>query len=84
MSLKSPSLISPYYQCSVVDRLSRHIQAFAKALQAEDIADDPSESNLLSPTTSAPPSPRVRKVSALSDFAPVNQRVRKCVELVGT
>ncbi|KAF7965985.1 hypothetical protein HWV62_40557 [Athelia sp. TMB] len=54
-----------------------HIQAFAKALQAEDIADDASELISLSPITSAPQSPRVRKVSALSDFAPVNQRVRK-------
>ncbi|KZP33022.1 patatin-like phospholipase domain-containing protein [Athelia psychrophila] len=57
--------------------VEEHIQAFAKALQAEDIADDPSDLNLLSPTASAPQSPRVRKVSALSDFAPVNQRVRK-------
>ena len=56
--------------------LSRHIEAFANALQAEEIHDN--NDNQASPS-SPTLSPRVRKVSALSDFAPVNLKVRRHV-----
>lgn len=65
----------------------RHMQQFADALKSDDSA-------LLSDFTEAPNSPavdpqhlnfgnvpngpRVRKISALSDFAPVNLRVKRC------
>ena len=66
----------------------RHLQQFCEALNADDTA-------MLSDFTEVPNSPvigpqqlafpphghRVRKVSALSDFAPVNLKVKKCVLL---
>ncbi|KAJ7047339.1 patatin-domain-containing protein [Mycena alexandri] len=59
-----------------------HLRAFAEALQADDVDRDASKSVDAS-TTAAPASPvastssRVRKVSALSDFAPVNLKVKR-------
>jgi hypothetical protein len=61
-------------------RSSRHIEAFANALQAEDIHEDNGELGRASPNSPIL-SPRVRKVSALSDFAPVNLKVRRHVRL---
>ena len=69
--------------------LRRHMQQFEEALKAD-------ETSMLSDFTEAPNSPvvgpqqlslppqsqRVRKVSALSDFAPVNLKVRKYVATV--
>jgi len=59
--------------------LRRHIKAFVNALHSDDL-DGLSE---VSPGTvpSSPAilqSPRVRKVSALSDFAPINLKVKRC------
>lgn len=58
------------------------MQAFAEALRAEDFSGvidhyDPAFSPLSG--THTPSGHRVRKVSALSDFAPVNVRVNRCV-----
>ncbi|KAL0572430.1 hypothetical protein V5O48_009523 [Marasmius crinis-equi] len=58
-----------------------HIQAFHEALHTEDfsyfdITASPGPS-AASPVLSPNNTIRVRKVSALSDFAPVNLRVRK-------
>ncbi|KAJ7276433.1 acyl transferase/acyl hydrolase/lysophospholipase [Mycena haematopus] len=62
--------------------LSSHIRAFAEALDADTDFHDRDASRLVDPST--PPSPvvstssiRIRKVSALSDFAPVNLKVKK-------
>ena len=58
------------------------MKAFAKALESDEIGvHEPLEASSPglhagSPVTS---SPRVRKVSALSDFAPVNLKVKRCV-----
>ncbi|KAF7355343.1 Patatin-like phospholipase domain-containing protein [Mycena sanguinolenta] len=60
-----------------------HIHAFAEALAADADFQDRDASKPVDP--SAPPSPvvsttssmRIRKVSALSDFAPVNLKVKK-------
>ena len=49
-----------------------HIQSFSEALHAEESPELNGEA-----TPSA--SPRIRKVSALSDFAPVNLRVKRSV-----
>ena len=62
----------------------RHMRAFAQALNSDEnsgASDEvPSPQLLASPTLGAyPGGHRVRKVSALSDFAPVNQRVKRCV-----
>lgn len=57
-----------------------HMQAFAGALQTEDydLNDQPHVPSPSSPTdTATPPGQRVRKVSALSDFAPVNMKVKR-------
>ncbi|KAG9118570.1 hypothetical protein FRC07_006860, partial [Ceratobasidium sp. 392] len=59
-----------------------HILAFAKALEADDLTlpDDSSAASPSIPGTPRPSHERIRKVSALSDFAPINQRVkRQCV-----
>ena len=57
-----------------------HMKAFEDALKADEflgIADDLASpaSPIVGPST--PFGHRVRKVSALSDFAPVNQRIRR-------
>ncbi|CCM01576.1 uncharacterized protein FIBRA_03636 [Fibroporia radiculosa] len=57
-----------------------HIQAFSQAINTEDydLNDQPYIPSPSSPAElSIPASPRVRKISALSDFAPVNLRVKK-------
>ncbi|EIW76130.1 patatin-domain-containing protein [Coniophora puteana RWD-64-598 SS2] len=55
-----------------------HIQAFAQALQTDDLTIDTSiASPTAYPSTPVPQSPRVRKVSALSDFAPVNIKIKR-------
>ncbi|PCH41001.1 patatin-domain-containing protein [Wolfiporia cocos MD-104 SS10] len=57
-----------------------HMQAFAQALQTEDfdLNDQPHVPSPIAPSgTPAPPERRVRKISALSDFAPVNLKVKK-------
>ncbi|KAG9104474.1 hypothetical protein FRC06_002130 [Ceratobasidium sp. 370] len=56
-----------------------HILAFAKALEADELTL-PDDSNAGSPSIPGTPRPsheRIRKVSALSDFAPINQRVKR-------
>ena len=60
----------------------RHFQAFAEALHADENAlDATTDVQSPGPPPSPAPSGRVRKVSALSDFAPVNVRVsRRCVK----
>lgn len=65
-----------------VSRLHRrHIQAFADALQADDMHtfyENHGEATSPGiPATPPPASARIRKVSALSDFAPVNLKVKK-------
>lgn len=62
-----------------------HMRAFAEALKADDLNGASDE--LASPASpfigpSTPSGHRVRKVSALSDFAPVNTRVRRWVYLL--
>lgn len=68
--------------------VSRHIDAFANALSQDYFVDhdyypdspqSPSSFSLRSGASirSGAKSPRIRKVSALSDFAPVNLRVKK-------
>ncbi|TFK75876.1 patatin-domain-containing protein, partial [Pluteus cervinus] len=56
-----------------------HIQAFAEALQSDDFVHElqGDSTSASSPTIPTPNISRVRKVSALSDFAPVNLRVRR-------
>ncbi|KAG2152274.1 patatin-domain-containing protein [Suillus cothurnatus] len=57
-----------------------HIQAFINALQSDDL-DGHDALSAASPHTvpssPVPQSPRVRKVSALSDFAPINLKVKR-------
>lgn len=57
-----------------------HIQAFINALQSDDL-DGHEALSAASPRTvpssPVPQSPRVRKVSALSDFAPINLKVKR-------
>jgi hypothetical protein len=57
-----------------------HIEAFARALTAEEYDDVP---GLSSPSDSAStltrPHRRIRKISAMSDFAPIHQKVQKYV-----
>ncbi|KAG2088483.1 acyl transferase/acyl hydrolase/lysophospholipase [Suillus discolor] len=57
-----------------------HIQAFIDALQSDDL-DGHDALSAASPHTvpssPVPQSPRVRKVSALSDFAPINLKVKR-------
>ncbi|KAL1717033.1 acyl transferase/acyl hydrolase/lysophospholipase [Schizophyllum commune] len=55
-----------------------HFQAFAEALHADENAlDATTDVQSPGPPPSPAPSGRVRKVSALSDFAPVNVRVSR-------
>ncbi|KAG8747549.1 hypothetical protein FRC10_000685 [Ceratobasidium sp. 414] len=56
-----------------------HILAFAKALEADELAlpDDSSAASPSIPGTPRPSHERIRKVAALSDFAPINQRVKR-------
>ncbi|CAE6507420.1 unnamed protein product [Rhizoctonia solani] len=56
-----------------------HILAFAKALEADELTtlQDDYSSPSLPGTPRLAHSERIRKVSALSDFAPINQRVKR-------
>ncbi|KAJ7498890.1 patatin-domain-containing protein [Mycena latifolia] len=59
-----------------------HIRAFAEALEADaDFLHDrgPTDASTAAapPSPVAPTTPRIRKVSALSDFAPVNLKVKR-------
>lgn len=60
------------------------MQAYAEALKDDPIAEA-TEGSPLPPGSpavshhSVPNSARVRKVAALSDFAPINLRVKRCV-----
>ncbi|KAH8830520.1 patatin-like phospholipase domain-containing protein [Flagelloscypha sp. PMI_526] len=57
-----------------------HIEAFRQALNADDLPPDVAADgldDLASPGGLLPGSMRVRKVSALSDFAPVNMRIKR-------
>lgn len=53
-----------------------HILAFAKALEADELALPEADTPSI-PGTPRPFHERIRKVSALSDFAPINQRVKR-------
>lgn len=59
----------------------RHIAAFGHALQEDESYFDNAGDNHPSPNGAATPQSgygtRIRKVSALSDFAPINTRVRR-------
>jgi len=52
-----------------------HIQQFAEALRMDDIADDSGAASPSAPLS--PGGPRVRKISAMSDFAPISVRVKR-------
>ncbi|CCA70479.1 related to TGL4-triacylglycerol lipase [Serendipita indica DSM 11827] len=56
-----------------------HIAAFAAALKADDDTSDQEASGATSPLIPATPKPqgRTRKISALSDFAPIATRVKR-------
>jgi hypothetical protein len=55
----------------------RHIQQFAEALLMDDVTEESGAASPLAPAS--PGGPRVRKVSAMSDFAPISVRVKKSV-----
>ena len=68
--------------------VSRHMEAFAEAIAADDLLDNDSLETLDSPVLAPRPGPsrtpsihsqlgRIRKVSAVSDFAPVHVKVKK-------
>ena len=71
-----------------IEMNGRHMFTFREALNADDYGALTEQSDATAPSSplvgpsSQFGSHRVRKVSALSDFAPVNQRVRRYV-LVG-
>ncbi|KAJ1308648.1 hypothetical protein OPQ81_004342 [Rhizoctonia solani] len=55
-----------------------HILAFAKALEADELTTLQDDSSPSIPGTPRPANAeRIRKFSALSDFAPINQRVKR-------
>ncbi|EMD40725.1 hypothetical protein CERSUDRAFT_111304 [Gelatoporia subvermispora B] len=64
-----------------------HIQAFADVLQSEEHVGVVEGNDVPSPTTpngtSTPFGTRIRKVSAMSDFAPINLRVKRQVSPPG-
>jgi hypothetical protein len=58
--------------------MNRHIEAFTAALQADDEGSDAETSGPTSPIIPPTPKPgRVRKISALSDFAPIQTKVKR-------
>lgn len=61
----------------IIEPTSRHIQAFAEALKSDDIPE--ADLSAASPTIPGTPlrGSRIRKVSAMSDFAPIQVRVKK-------
>ncbi len=68
----------------LISGCSRHIEAFSHALQMdENYFDHNTEvSSPGSPGTPTPASSRIRKVTALSDFAPVNLKVERSAHLI--
>lgn len=74
---------SPHFNAPLI--LYRHIKAFVNALQSDNL-DAPSDISLNTVPSSpaVPQSPRVRKVSALSDFAPINLKVKRYGSLLST
>jgi hypothetical protein len=63
--------------CKALNTL-RHIQAFAEALMADEFTGfDSNEMSPAGPNSPLSQNTRVRKVSALSDFAPVNLKVKR-------
>ncbi|KIJ70532.1 hypothetical protein HYDPIDRAFT_105276 [Hydnomerulius pinastri MD-312] len=54
-----------------------HINAFVAALQSDEHDHLGAASPSTHPSTPVPQSPRIRKVSALSDFAPINLKVKR-------
>ena len=59
------------------------METYARFLSMTDNEINETASPLLRAETPMPESRRVRKVSALSDFAPVNMKVRKYVVRLG-
>jgi hypothetical protein len=55
----------------------RHMEAYARFLSMNDGEINEMSSPVVQPDTPLPETRRVRRVSALSDFAPVNLKVRK-------
>lgn len=70
LTSREPRAISAY---SFAKSIS-HIDAFKAALQLDEHDHFGAASN---PGTPVPQSPRIRKVSALSDFAPINLKVKR-------
>lgn len=70
----------PLYTSIYQLQFRRHMQAFAEASHGDYPSYD-NQSDLSTPVLcSGPPSPsnsRIRKVTALSDFAPVNVKVKR-------
>jgi hypothetical protein len=80
MSTKSEQLSTLLLTFSLLRFICSHIQAFEDALRNDVYINDNDETQSQppnSPLLSAIHSTRVRKISALSDFAPINQRVSK-------
>ena len=67
---REPRAISVYSFAKFIS----HIDAFKAALQLDEHDHFGAASN---PGTPVPLSPRIRKVSALSDFAPINLKVKR-------
>lgn len=64
---------------ALISGFSRHIEAFARALQMDENYFD-NNMEMSSPGSPGTPSPtRIRKVTALSDFAPINLKVERSV-----
>ena len=57
----------------------RHMETYARFLSMTDSEINETASPLLQPESPLLEPRRVRRVTALSDFAPVNMKVRKCV-----
>jgi hypothetical protein len=64
------------YLCTA-SHISRHIRSFSDALGADELVLDQGDTSPNVPSTPISSVTRVRKVSALSDFAPVNMRVKR-------
>ncbi|KIJ20048.1 hypothetical protein PAXINDRAFT_174571 [Paxillus involutus ATCC 200175] len=70
-----PSIPTDPFSVDYMDE--SHIDAFKAALQLDDQDHLGVASPSTHPGTPIPQSPRVRKVSALSDFAPINLKVKR-------
>jgi len=58
---------------------TRHMETYDRFLSMTDIEINGVASPVVQPETPMLGPRRVRKVTALSDFAPVNMKVRRCV-----